>query len=443
MKTCFANPESTFAWFADAWATADPPKPSLGSTGGGGSRIAHRVAGLILGALLLASCAASPLRPYDRIAFTAPKSPPGSDLVPHRAGERLVASLARAVSEGSRFEVAGAAATRPPACVYVHPRIRRFDAPEGSRTGSAIVDYLFTDARGGPVVATEILTLASAEASASGNEVLARASARDFLRFLHRFGGFPLDRPAGSGKDPDEPPPILTAPPPKSMGPPKSRPGRLSFRTRFSLTDLGESSAGRGRGAPDYDDIFEAGAGGFFEVVYGFAPGLEFSLGGGMQRFAGRTFDREGLTVRFEALDLRPLFAGARLLLPLSRTPSKRWWSSWSPFEDTGGFHLCLSLHAGAAVHSNVTARVVRDESAEIPHLLPGERIPYYRTGAIFWMEALVGGSARLGAGEGWFLSGSILAGFLYAMPPAHRGVGSESAPIHGVPLALELALHF
>jgi hypothetical protein len=399
--------------------------------------------GLLLGALLLASCTASPLRPFDRIAFAPPKPLPASDLVPQGAARGLVASLARAASRGSRFEVVDRAGRVSPACAVVHPRIRRFDAPEGSRTGSAIVDYLFTDGGGDPVVATSIMTLAPPGKPARGREALARAAAGDFLRFLHRFGGLPLAGPPREGTGAEGPLPALLSPPPKAPWPPPPFPGRLTLRTRFSLTDLGESSAGRGRGAPDFDDIFEAGAGAFLEVAYGFAPGLEFSLGGGTQRFAGRTFDRTGLTVRFETLDLKPLFLGARLLLPLDRPPSKRWLSSWSPFEDTRGFHLCLCLNAGAAVHGNVSARVVRDDSTEIPHLLPGERIPYYRRGALFWMEALVGGSARLGTGKGGFLSASLLAGFFFATPPAQRGVGSESAPLRGVPLALELALHF
>jgi hypothetical protein len=166
-------------------------------------------------------------------------------------------------------------------------------------------------------------------------------------------------------------------------------------------------------------------------------------MGAGVEKFKGRTFDQNGLVVRFQSLDLKPLFAGARFLLPVSRPLSSRWLSNWSPFGDTTGLHLCASIHVGAAVHGEVKARVVQDSSPEVPHLLPGETIPYYRRGALFWSQAMLGFTARLGAGERALISATLLAGLSWATAPASRGVSSESGPLVGIPLAMELSVHF
>jgi len=212
---------------------------------------------------------------------------------------------------------------------------------------------------------------------------------------------------------------------------------------RFSVTPLSSGYAGEGRDAPRYDEIFHPGSGIALDLGHALAPGLETFIGAGADGFPGKDFESAGLSVRFETLRLGRIHAGARLALPLSGPSWRRWMGFWDPFEDTRGILVVADLRVGAAIHDDLHVRVLEDASGEVPALTPGDRIRYYRSGALFFFEGLIGASVRLGNGKPFLLEASILCGWLIATPPAPTGPGSESGPFRVNPLCVELALRF
>jgi len=129
--------------------------------------------------------------------------------------------------------------------------------------------------------------------------------------------------------------------------------------------------------------------------------------------------------------------------VPLDREIGSRWGSAWEPFEDPRGLLGELHAAAGAAFSEAVDARVIRDDTGETPSFAPGERVPYYRRGALLFAEVLAGFTARLGDGKSFSLAGTLLAGFHSCSAPPARGTGSDSRTMAGFALAMEIALGF
>jgi hypothetical protein len=387
---------------------------------------------------LAGACTLSPLSGVNALAIAPPSPAPGTKALPDDVAARLRDGLRKRVRSATRFrEVSSDGASG--STVVVHPRIREFQAPGPAETGAARLDYLFTDPRGRPVMGTSILTLVST----GGGDRLIEEAGEDFLKFVHRMGGLPRGRPPEA----EGTPPVETVhrpwPAPAAPWPAASAPGRFFARARLALLPLFDSAAGKGRGAPAFPDIFSSGASVVLESGYAATPGLDLFLGTGRDRFRGRRYATGGLVMDFEPLILSRLYAGLRLSLPLKGPRGKRWWSTWEPFEDTRVLLLSASVASGAAVHEAVAADVVEDTSGQVPALSPGDRIPYYKRGGVFFGEVLLGLTVRLGEGRVCAFSGSVFTGFFLATAPASTGPGSDSQTLRGMPVAMEVSIRF
>jgi hypothetical protein len=392
---------------------------------------------------LLSACASLPLEPFDRIAFTSPLAVPEEGAaIPRRAPERVLRALSLEAAASSRFPVVVSEGRVSPGTLVAHSRIRLFDDPEPDASGAARLDCLLTDAEGRPVAGAPLFAWTPPGPRETSEGPVEAALAREFGRLLARLGGR-LPPEGRTEEEPPGPPAPVTAPRPRGEWPPRSHPGRTSFSARLSLLSPGPAAAGRGRGAPRYRDLWGPGLEEIAEVGYSLCPGLRAAAGFGWREFAGRTFSASGLVLSFDPFAMSILSASLRASVPLDRGMPPRWTSGWEPFEDTRGLAGVLHVQAGGAFTGEAEATVIRDDSGESPPLQPGARMPYFGRGALFFGEFLAGFQASLGEGGGFVLSASLLAGFHAASPPPARGIGSESRPMYGLALAMEVAVGF
>ncbi|GEM_PF-3047057 len=391
----------------------------------------------------LSACATAPLLPYDTLAFSHPTVASREDVPDRHAPERLGKALARKTRRHTRFRVASAPGDLSPRTALVHLDIRRCLEPTPGAHGAARLDCAFTDVRGTPLFASTLFTLAAPLRDPGEKNALSRAVASDFVRLLQRMGGRRLCGGPPGETEAEAASPFLRLPRPPRLRSRPSPPGRFLLRAAFGLVPLADTPSGKGRGAPDYDEAFSPGTLGDLTAGYAVCPGLEVSLGAGRLAFPGKTYEADGLEVAFDPFVFNRVFGETRLSLPLVGGRPERWWSAWDPFPDTRGAQLVAALRAGTAVHAALDVRVIRDDTGEAPALGPGEEIPYYRRGALFFGEALLGARIRMGDGRRFALSASLFAGFFWATPPVSKGVGSEAGPLQGTPVVMEIALGF
>ena len=94
---------------------------------------------------------------------------------------------------------------------------------------------------------------------------------------------------------------------------------RIANEPKFSLSlspvysPFLSGDAGKGQGAPDFDDLFDDGYGVMLEAAYRLSPNLNLIAGLGYEKYDGNT--QEGL--KFDDLETVPLYLGCRLhILP-------------------------------------------------------------------------------------------------------------------------------
>ncbi|NPA25478.1 MAG: hypothetical protein GXO34_06600 [Deltaproteobacteria bacterium] len=169
-------------------------------------------------------------------------------------------------------------------------------------------------------------------------------------------------------------PPVLFA----ASADPVSAP-RFSLTLRPGFSPFLAGDAGRGAGAPDYDDIFHVGRGIALEAGWRLNRTVELVAGAGYERFGGGEY--QGLD--FDNLEVVPLYCGSKFFFPVK-----------SPVRPYAEFHV------GAAHLSKV-------------------EVSWYSLSTTYWDSAWVP-LADLGLGlecelGGWRLSGSVRARYLGA----------------------------
>ena len=183
--------------------------------------------------------------------------------------------------------------------------------------------------------------------------------------------------------------------------------GDFSFHAWGQISPFVSGEAGRGSGAPDYNDVFNTGIGGGVELSWRLYDRLSLLAGIGYENYDGKTYQ----DISFDDLKVIPLYLGGKFhILPRD--------SRWNPY---------LKVDIGAAHLSSVDISFMTLEGR------------YWDSSWVFLFD--IGGGLEYRFGR-WGVGLEVLPRYL-GKPDSALGYPSDAKASWTIPIRLGVSYHF